>query len=192
PRRSGAGVRGVARAAAESRAQPVRARPRVGAGRRSRAREDALPGIPGADAAGRRRARRARDRPGCAVRPLVRPPDHGSRGRVSCPMPTPFRYLAVLTLCLVPAVATGQGTAVAPPLAWWPRSPLQGSLVRLVVRPPPGDSVTAVYGELAGEPLHFERFADGLGGVGAGRFSGQGGDEERGVVGQADSRSHTG
>ena len=81
-------------------------------------------------------------------------------------MPTPFRYLVVLTLCLVPAVASGQGTAGAPQVAWWPRLPLEGSLVRVVVRLPPspasaGDSVTAVSGDLAGEPLHFERFGDG-------------------------------
>jgi len=87
-------------------------------------------------------------------------------------MPTPFRYLVVLTLCVVPAVAMGQRTAVAPQVVWWPRSPLQGSLVRVVVRPPPaaGDSVTAVHGELAGEPLHFERSADGFRALGAVAF----------------------
>jgi len=82
-------------------------------------------------------------------------------------MPTPFRYLVALTWCVVPAVARGQGSAVAPQVAWWPRSPFQGSLVRVVVHPPPGDSVTAVHGELAGEPLHFERFADGFRALGA-------------------------
>jgi len=41
--------------------------------------------------------------------------------------------------------------------------------VRVVVRPPTaaGESVTAVHGELAGEPLHFERFADGFRTLGA-------------------------
>jgi len=84
-------------------------------------------------------------------------------------MSIPFRCLVALTLCLVPAVATGPGTAVAPLVAWWPRAPLQGSLVRVVVRPPTaaGESVTAVHGELAGEPLHFERFADGFRTLGA-------------------------
>ena len=84
-------------------------------------------------------------------------------------MSIPFRCLVALTLCLVPAVATGPGTAVAPLVAWWPRAPLQGSLVRVVVRPPTaaGESVTAVHGELAGEPLHFERFADGFRALGA-------------------------
>jgi len=82
-------------------------------------------------------------------------------------MQIPFRCLGALTLCLVPAVATGQGAAVAPHVAWWPRSPLEGSLVRVVVRPSAGDSVTAVSGELAGEPLHFEPFADGFQALGA-------------------------
>jgi murein DD-endopeptidase MepM/ murein hydrolase activator NlpD len=82
-------------------------------------------------------------------------------------MPTPFRYLVALTLCFAPAVATGQGTAPAPQVTWWPRAPLQGSLVRVVVRPSAGDGVTAVSGELAGEPLHFERFADGFQALGA-------------------------
>jgi len=81
-------------------------------------------------------------------------------------MPTPIRYLVAVTLCLVPAVATGQGTTGAPQLTWWPRLPLEGSLVWVVVHLPPspasaGDSVTAVSGDLAGEPLHFERFGDG-------------------------------
>jgi len=44
-------------------------------------------------------------------------------------------------------------------------------LVRLVVPPPAGDSVTAVSGELAGEPLHFERFADGFQALGAVPFA---------------------
>jgi len=84
-------------------------------------------------------------------------------------MPIPVRWLVALTLCLAPAIATAQGTAVAPQVVWWPRAPLQGSLVRVVVRVPSaaGDSVTAVSGELAGEPLHFERFADGFQALGA-------------------------
>src|SRR5713101_4586948 len=82
-------------------------------------------------------------------------------------MPATFRYIVALALCLVPGAVTGQETAAAPPLAWWPRLPLQGSLVRLVVRPPPGASVTAVSGELAGEPLHFEPFAEGFEALGA-------------------------
>jgi murein DD-endopeptidase MepM/ murein hydrolase activator NlpD len=86
-------------------------------------------------------------------------------------MPTPLRYVVTLTLCLVPAALAGQGSAVPSPAAWWPRVPVQGSLVRLVLRPSPGDSVTAVSGELAGEPLHFERFAEGFGALGAVPFS---------------------
>jgi len=86
-------------------------------------------------------------------------------------MPTPLRYVVTLTLCLVPAAVTGQGPAVPFPVAWWPRVPLQGSLVRLMLRSSPGDSVTAVSGELAGEPLHFERFAEGFRALGAVPFS---------------------
>ena len=82
-------------------------------------------------------------------------------------MPIPFRGLVALTLCLVPAVATTQGTAAAPQVTWWPRLPLQGSLVRVEVRLPAGDGVTAVSGDLAGEPLHFERFSDGFRALGA-------------------------
>ena len=89
-------------------------------------------------------------------------------------MPTPFRCFVRLTLCLVPTVATGQGAAVGPPpVAWWPRVPVQGSLVRVVLRPPAGDSVTGVSGELAGEPLHFEPFADGFRALGAVPFGAQ-------------------
>src|SRR3989442_9392299 len=77
-------------------------------------------------------------------------------------MQNPRRYVAALALCLVPAILTSQGTAAAPRVTWWPRLPLQGSLVRVVVGAPAGGGVTAVSGELAGEPLHFERFADGF------------------------------
>src|SRR5437899_12495387 len=82
-------------------------------------------------------------------------------------MPTAFRYFVALTLSLVPAIATGQGTARSPQVAWWPRVPLQGSLVRVVLRRSSCDSVTAVYGELAGEPLQFQWSADELLSLGA-------------------------
>jgi murein DD-endopeptidase MepM/ murein hydrolase activator NlpD len=106
-------------------------------------------------------------------------------------MPTTFLYIVALALCLIPGAVTGQGPAVAPPLAWWPRSPLQGSLVRVVVRPPPGDSVTAVYGELAGEPLHFERFTDGFEALGAVPFSAQDSAAARIVIERADGMGDT-
>src|SRR5438132_6628985 len=158
----------------------------------SRDREDALPGIPGADAAGRRRASGARDRPGCAVGPLGPGPAHRRRGRVSCPMPNPRRYVAALALCLVPAILTSQGTAAAAPrVTWWPRLPLQGSLVRVVVGAPAGGGVTAVSGELAGEPLHFERFADGFGAIGAVPFGAEDSTTARLVMEHADSTSDT-
>ncbi|PYO97368.1 MAG: hypothetical protein DMD60_07155 [Gemmatimonadetes bacterium] len=86
-------------------------------------------------------------------------------------MPTRFRYLVTLTLCLVPAVAASQAPAVPSPVAWWPRVPVQGSLVHVVVRPSAGDSLTVVSGDLAGEPLHFERLTDGFHALGAVPFS---------------------
>src|SRR6266536_3211710 len=144
-------------------------RPHSGASRGGRA--GALSRVPHADGEERRHPRRARDRARRAIGPLVPDPDHGRWGRVCCPMPSPGRTLVALALCLSPAVLTGQGTALAPHVAWWPRLPLQGSLVRLVVPPPAGDSVTAVSGELAGEPLHFERFADGFQALGAVPFA---------------------
>src|SRR4029077_2118182 len=142
------GLRDHTPARAGAVAEHVRRGARGGAGGRRRGGADRLSRVSRTDAAGRRRTRRARDRPGCAVGPLAPVPAHSRRGRVCCPMPATFRYIVALALCLVPGAVTGQGTAAAPPLAWWPRLPLQGSLVRLVVRPPPGASVTAVYGEL--------------------------------------------
>ena len=106
-------------------------------------------------------------------------------------MPTTFRYIVALALYLVPGGVTGQGTAVARQVVWWPRLPLQGSLVRVVVHPPSGDSVTAVSGELAGEPLHFERFADGFGAIGAVPFGAEDSATARLVMEHADSTSDT-
>lgn len=53
-------------------------------------------------------------------------------------------------LLALPPVAVG--------VAWRPDPPRQGSLVELRVAPPvrAGDSIVAILGELAGEPLHFE------------------------------------
>jgi murein DD-endopeptidase MepM/ murein hydrolase activator NlpD len=64
-------------------------------------------------------------------------------------------------------------------------------LVRVVVRPPPGDSVTAVYGELAGEPLHFEPFAEGFEALGAVPFAADDRATARLVMEHADSTSDT-
>jgi murein DD-endopeptidase MepM/ murein hydrolase activator NlpD len=64
-------------------------------------------------------------------------------------------------------------------------------LVRVVVRPPAGDSVTVVSGELAGEPLHFERFADGFGALGAVPFGADDSAAARVVMERADSTSDT-
>jgi len=64
-------------------------------------------------------------------------------------------------------------------------------LVRVVVRPPAGDSVTAVSGDLAGEPLHFERLADGFGALGAVPFGVRDSAAARVLIERADSTSDT-
>ena len=106
-------------------------------------------------------------------------------------MPKPGRYLAAIALSLVPAVLTAQGTAAPPQVVWSPRFPLQGSLVRVLLRPPANDSVRAVSGELAGEPLHFERFADGFAALGAVPFGAEDSAAARVVIEHADSTSDT-
>jgi len=77
-------------------------------------------------------------------------------------MPTLWRSLNALVVCLAPAVARGQAVAEPPQIAWRPRVPLEGSVILLGLRLPhdSGDSVVAVQGELAGEALHFEGVAD--------------------------------
>jgi hypothetical protein len=75
--------------------------------------------------------------------------------------------IAAVCACQVPAVAA-QALGAAPEVAWRPARPLQGSVVILGVRAPAGDSVMAVHGDLAGEPLHFAVIAGwfrALGGV---------------------------
>jgi len=77
------------------------------------------------------------------------------------------RCLVALALWLGSAGgAAAQVGAGEPELVWRPRVPVQGSLVLLAVLPGTGDSVDAVQGELAGEPLHFERLANGFRAVG--------------------------
>jgi hypothetical protein len=76
-------------------------------------------------------------------------------------------WIVALWVCRVPA-ASAQAVGAAPEVAWRPARPLQGSLVVLGVRAPAGDSMMAVHGELAGEPLHFAVIAGwvrALGGV---------------------------
>ena len=69
--------------------------------------------------------------------------------------------IVALVACLGVSGASAQ--SVAPPrLTWRPRAPLEGSAVVLELSSPSGDSVSAVRGELAGEPLHFERTPHGL------------------------------
>lgn len=76
----------------------------------------------------------------------------------------------VVSLTLTASAVAQQGPRGVP-FASQPPIPRQGSLIALLVTPPPedGDSVVAVLGELAGESLHFERHPAGgfraLGGV---------------------------
>ena len=58
--------------------------------------------------------------------------------------------------------ASAQHVAGPPSFAWRPRLPLEGSAVVLELSTGSDDSVTAVQGELAGEPLHFERTTQGF------------------------------
>ena len=69
--------------------------------------------------------------------------------------------VALVTFLGVPS-ASAQSVRASPGLAWRPRAPLEGSAVVLELSALPDDSVVAVQGELAGEPLHFERTAHGL------------------------------
>lgn len=62
---------------------------------------------------------------------------------------------ARLTISSRPAAAQRSGST--PRVAWRPAVPLQGSLVVIGVEVRESDGVRAVRGELAGEPLHFER-----------------------------------
>src|SRR5207249_1794617 len=57
--------------------------------------------------------------------------------------------------------ASAQSVAGPPSLTWRPRAPLEGSAVVLQLSAGADDSVAAVHGELAGEPLHFERTPHG-------------------------------
>jgi hypothetical protein len=82
------------------------------------------------------------------------------------------RSFVIIALCagrMHAATAQAIGAVgAAPEVSWRPARPLQGALVVLAVRAAVGDSVTAVRGDLAGEPLHFAVVAGwfrALGGV---------------------------
>jgi murein DD-endopeptidase MepM/ murein hydrolase activator NlpD len=51
--------------------------------------------------------------------------------------------------------------ADAPVIGWRPERPNEGELFLVRVEPPVGRDVVLIVGEAAGEPLHFERAADG-------------------------------
>jgi len=86
--------------------------------------------------------------------------ERGERASGMPRMPMAWRSLLALIVCLGPPRAPAHDAAAPPPLAWRPRVPLEGSVLLLGLRSPADDSVVAVRGELAGEPLHFERVAD--------------------------------
>jgi len=75
-------------------------------------------------------------------------------------MPIAWRSLLAFMVCLGPAGLPAYRGVGPPPLAWRPRVPLEGSVLLLGLSSRAGDSVVAVRGELAGEPLHFERVSD--------------------------------
>lgn len=83
-------------------------------------------------------------------------------------MSTSSPPLVALLACVgSAAVGAAQTVASTPPVVWRPPRPVQGSLVVLTVRPAAAESATAVQGELAGEPLHFEADGGELRAVGA-------------------------
>ena len=83
-------------------------------------------------------------------------------------MSTSSPLLVALLACVgSAAVGAAQTVASTPPVVWRPPRPVQGSLVVLTVRPAAAESATAVQGELAGEPLHFEADGGELRAVGA-------------------------
>jgi len=69
--------------------------------------------------------------------------------------------LVALVACSGALSVSAQSVAGPPSLTWRPRAPLEGSAVVLQLSAGPDDSMVAVHGELAGEPLHFERTAHG-------------------------------
>ncbi len=66
-------------------------------------------------------------------------------------------HLAAGLLCLGVGRLAAAGAERSSEVTWRPAVPLQGSLVVLGVRAHAGETVAAVHGTLAGEPLHFER-----------------------------------
>lgn len=74
--------------------------------------------------------------------------------------PLPKRFAAGASIAGL--LASGLD-AQQPQLTISPAQPSPGSIVRLAMAPPTGrDSIVALSGEMAGEPLHFRRGADGI------------------------------
>jgi murein DD-endopeptidase MepM/ murein hydrolase activator NlpD len=67
----------------------------------------------------------------------------------------------LIVVTLIPAYpATGQDPAMSADVRWHPQKPVQGSFVFVIVRVPDEsgrNAEVAVTGNLAGQPLHFER-----------------------------------
>lgn len=72
-------------------------------------------------------------------------------------------FVRFVTLLAASAAALATLGAQAPRISIRPAHPAPGALVRVVVTttPPAGDSVVAVSGTMAGEPLHFAHSASG-------------------------------
>ena len=70
-------------------------------------------------------------------------------------LPPTLPTLIALVWCATPSGrVAAQVAGEAASISWEPATPLQGSLIVVVVRPGAGDSVLTVRGDVAGEPLH--------------------------------------
>ncbi len=80
-------------------------------------------------------------------------------------MAATFRLVLLATTYGVTATGWLPRAPSATEVDWIPANPVQGSLVQIVVRPAAdrssGGAALAIAGTVAGQPLHFERAADG-------------------------------
>ena len=99
--------------------------------------------------------------------------------------------LVVLVACVGVSSAAAQSVAGPPRLSWRPRVPLEGSAVLLELSASSDDSGAVVHGELAGEPLHFERTPHGFRALAAVPFDGADSVAARATVERAGGASDT-
>lgn len=77
-------------------------------------------------------------------------PDRVAKGWSPFPRPSLMKYLIALLVAMAPTAISQQPTVLVTPAEAAP-----GSIVRLTLNTGPADSVVAVRGAMAGEPLHF-------------------------------------